>query len=338
MSNLKFSIVIPYQQRRENIRSVFAALADQTMDGGEFEVIVGALEQSDELAAARSEFTDRLTINSVRSNPDENVAHARNVAMRQTSGQVIVVLDTDIAVTNQTLQTLYDGYFADQQNICVLGRMLGHLDSAPMPWALGDWSLAALPAATIREHDLIFDTGFHEGKSRDQEWGYRIHAAGIPIVVGENVNPVHLANLSDTRRFLSKWPTLEVELSLVFGGEAANRLHSEVTRESAAIVDRPDQTLGVIRGKAGGTDLLVLGAYVDPDGIADDEALVLFDDGSALEVLPLVGLALPYPDNSVEECRVLPAIMELSDRYRHAVVREAHRVATRAVTPRPDGV
>ena len=44
----KISVCIPYKQRIENIEIVFDELSNQTMDTAEFEVIVGAMEYSEE--------------------------------------------------------------------------------------------------------------------------------------------------------------------------------------------------------------------------------------------------------------------------------------------------
>ena len=62
MNGLKFSVVIPYRRREDNIRVVFESLAEQTMDRSRFEVIVGAIEYSEEFIRICQEFTDRLTI------------------------------------------------------------------------------------------------------------------------------------------------------------------------------------------------------------------------------------------------------------------------------------
>ena len=60
MNGLKFSVVIPYRRREDNIRVVFESLAEQTMDRSRFEVIVGAIEYSAEFMRICQEFTSRL--------------------------------------------------------------------------------------------------------------------------------------------------------------------------------------------------------------------------------------------------------------------------------------
>ncbi|EPJ38526.1 hypothetical protein STAFG_4392 [Streptomyces afghaniensis 772] len=56
-------------------------------------------------------------------------------------------------------------------------------------------------------------------------------------------------------------------------------------------------------------------------------------------MLPVAGLALPFADQSIDVCRVLPAVTRLSDRYLKLVLAEADRVArtvTGAAGPEPD--
>jgi hypothetical protein len=397
MSGPTFSVVIPYKQRLESITAVFAALADQTMDHARFEVIVGAMEYSEEYVAACREYTDRLTLISVLEDAPWNVGHARNLGIRQAGGDVIVFMDADMIPPAHMLQTLYDKYFADNQNVCVLGQALGYscvvedvgkgtglvmasvdnveaqpyshfrdlitslqaidgvwvddrtvLDSVPLPWALCWSGLVALPAATVRKHDLYFDEGFRGWGSEDQEWGYRIHATGTPLVLGQDVYAMHLPHArqgstntesyrANSSYFLTKWPCLEVEVTRAYGWEEGNRVYPQVRAEVAAAVAEPAHTLGVVRGLSRGTELVVVGAEVDSERRTTNPGITdLFDEASTVDVLPLAGLALPYPDKGVDECRVLPSILSLSSRYRDTVLAEAGRVAANVVAPAPE--
>jgi glycosyltransferase involved in cell wall biosynthesis len=124
-AQLHLSIVIPYKQRLDNISAVFASLADQTLDGSQFEVVVGVMECSAEYVAACREFTDRITIVSVMTAEDGNVCRARNLAMRQASGQVTVVLEADVVLPSGLPQDLHDRYFSQHRNACVLAQMIG---------------------------------------------------------------------------------------------------------------------------------------------------------------------------------------------------------------------
>jgi glycosyltransferase involved in cell wall biosynthesis len=379
----KFSVVIPYRRRLDNLTAVLASLADQTLPGPEFEVLVGAMEYDPEYTLMCRALTGRLDIVSVLTSRDWNVSRARNLALRHATGQVTVLLDADIALPPDSLRGLFDRYFAAGQDACVLGKLAGYaevdgghvgpgqferlpyshyrailaglaagggeitdprwdLDRVPLPWTLVWTALVALPTATIRRHGLGFDERFCGWGPEDQEWGYRVHAAGTPIVRGDGVYGLHLPHVRDaaanwrtdranSRYFLAKWPCLEVELSRAFGWRAANREYPAVTRELAGAAG--GRRLGVARGTVAGGDVLLAGVPLDGQGRIGPEHAALFDTGQPAQTLPLAGFALPYPDKSVAECRVLPPVARLSPRYRDAVLAEARRVARRVAPP-----
>ena len=205
MAGVKFSIVIPYRNRLDNIRVVFQSLTEQTMDPSRFEVVVGAIEYSEEFVRLCQEFTDRLTIIAVMTAGEWNVCRARNLAMRQVSGQVIVILDADMAIPPRLLERLSSEYFTGGREICVLGRAAGYddmltksdmrsasalpfghyrellseleqnggvvedrrddLEDPPLPWTLVWGGLVALPAALVGQHGLTFDFYYAYAKS-----------------------------------------------------------------------------------------------------------------------------------------------------------------------------
>jgi glycosyltransferase involved in cell wall biosynthesis len=385
VTGLKFSIVIPYKQRLHNLTTVLASLADQTMPGSQFEVLVGAMEYSPGYVRLCRDFAGRLDIVSVLTSREWNVSRARNLAMRHATGQVTVLLDADIALPPDCLRGLFGRYFAAGQDVCVLGKLAGYsevdggnvepgefealpyshyrailaglaaggreitdprwdLDQVPLPWTLVWTALVALPTSTIARHGLGFDERFCGWGPEDQEWGYRIHMAGTPIVRGDGVYGLHLPHVRDaaanwrtdrdnSRYFLAKWPCLEVELSRAFGWRVANQEYPGIKCELAGAGDgRP---LGIARGTVAGRDVLLAGVPLDSRGrICQAGAGPLFDGGQPAQTLPLAGFAVPYHDKSVAECRVLPPIARLSARYRDAVLAEAKRVACRVAPPR----
>ncbi|MEV5957057.1 glycosyltransferase [Streptomyces sp. NPDC051987] len=128
MDDLKFSVVIPYKQRLDNIRLVLSALAEQTMDRSRFEVLIGAMEYSPEFVALCAEFTDRLTLRATLSADDWNLCRARNLVLSQARGQVTLVLDADMVLPTRFLENLYERHYAHGQNVCVVGQMIGYDD------------------------------------------------------------------------------------------------------------------------------------------------------------------------------------------------------------------
>ncbi|MER7165438.1 glycosyltransferase family 2 protein [Micromonospora sp. NPDC000207] len=220
------------------------------------------------------------------------------------------------------------------------------LPDTPLAWTLVWTGLVALPTADLHRHDLWFDEEFRVWGSEDQEWGLRVAEAGVPIVRGDGLTGLHLPHsrdvtsnyraLRDNKRYLlAKWPRLDVELYLAVNFTDANAEYPAVAREVADLA-APGTRLGVARGLVDGVTALDVGVVLDEaDRIVDPQLAARFDGGTPTEVLPLVGLALPWPDGSVVECRLLPPIEALTPRYREAVTREARRVAGR-VDPPPD--
>ncbi|MBK3580919.1 glycosyltransferase [Streptomyces sp. MBT65] len=128
MTDLKFSVVIPYKQRLDNIRLVLSALAEQSMDRSDFEVLIGAMEYAPEFVSVAGEFTDRIDVVSILSADEWNLCQARNLALRQARGQVTLILDADMVLPPHFLDNLYDRHYAHGQNVCVLGQMIGYDD------------------------------------------------------------------------------------------------------------------------------------------------------------------------------------------------------------------
>jgi hypothetical protein len=387
VDDLRFSLVIPYKQRLDNLRAVLTSLTEQSMDASSFEVVVGAMEYDPAYVRLCAEFSGRLSIVSVLSADEWNTSQARNLGIRQARGRIVVVLDADVVTAPRMLDNLYERHFQHGQNVCVLGQVMGYeevmgaqvdtvtsrpyadyrqvltelatadrsvLDPrwsdayapafARFPWAFARTGLMALPAETIRRHGLLLDEGFLGWGAEDQEWALRISRTGTPLVLGQDVWGLHLPHRRDfaaqddsakdtNRYYLAKWPRLELELALAFGGWIeADRIFPEAEREVARV--SAGGRLGVLKGRVAGQDTLAVGAVLDERGsLADPDAEALFDTPSAVEVLPLAGFALPYGDQELKVCHVLPAAHRLDTPYREAVLREAGRVCVRLAEP-----
>ncbi len=100
------------------------------MDRSRFKVIVGAIEYSGEFIRICQEFTCRLTIITVMSAGEWNICRVRNLAIRQASGEVIVILDAGMAIPPALLDRLSDEFYTQGREICVLGRGAGYDDIA----------------------------------------------------------------------------------------------------------------------------------------------------------------------------------------------------------------
>ena len=388
---MKLSVCIPYKARLDNLGIALEALARQTMDAADFEVIIGAMEYSTELIALCAGFRERLNLVTVCSSREFHIPRARNLAMRNATGEVIVQIDADTMLAPEALQRLYDYCFAFGQRGCAVGQVVGYdnntggdidsvelrpyeehlaalrdMASAPgwpadprfqvehnIPWAFAWTGLIALPAAAMASDRLYFDESFRGWGNDDLEWGYRVCAGGIPIVLRPDVYGLHLPHTrnaaantltatANADRFLRKWPRRDVELVCLVGDTRANDLWPSY-RESLARASHAATfgaaAFGVAVGVADGGAALLIGVPLDDaDNPVDRDYLACFDARADVKILPLTGIALPFGPGDVASCRVGPGIQRLPAEYRDAVLAEAERVSRRVVVDDDDGL
>ena len=375
VTGVRLSVCIPYKARLDNLKIALEALARQTMSAADFEVVIGAMEYSTELVAACAAFCDRLNLVTVCSSREFHIPQARNLAMRSATGEVIVQIDADTMLAPDALQRLYELCFAFGQRVCAVGQVVGYdnnsggdIDSVELrpyeehltalkemaaspdwpadprfrvdhniPWAFAWTGLIALPAAAVASDQLYFDESFRGWGNDDLEWGYRVCASGIPIVLRSDIYGLHLPHprkvtanrltgKANADRFLRKWPRRDVELARLAGDTRANGLWpgylDELARASDAVA------FGVAVGASRGATTLLIGVPLDGgDNPVDREHLSHFDAASDVTILPLTGIALPYEPGEVDACRIGDRIQRLPARYRDAVLAEARRVS-----------
>jgi hypothetical protein len=213
-----------------------------------------------------------------------------------------------------------------------------------IPWSFAWTALIAVPAALIREHELYFDLDFHGYGVEDLEWAHRLTTTGTPIVMGADVYGIHLPHVRSVaanqrteavnyRRFLRKWPGIDVELAGAFGDFEANARCRDYTDQLRAAVgtDHAGGSLAVLRGEVDGVSTILIGAVVDAEGNP------LEPKPEGFEVLRLTGLALPWNDGEVEQARVLPPVSRIGEPYQERILAEARRVAIDVVVQKQDG-
>jgi glycosyltransferase involved in cell wall biosynthesis len=393
---VKLSVCIPYKARLDNLGIALEALARQTIGAADFEVIIGAMEYSTELIALCAGFRDRLNLVTACSSREFQIPRARNLAMRNATGEVVVQIDADTMLAPEALQRLYDYCFAFGQRGCAVGQVVGYdnnaggdidsvearpyeehlaalrdMASAPgwpadprfrvehnIPWAFAWTGLIALPAAAVAADRLYFDESFRGWGNDDLEWGYRVCASGIPIVLRPDVYGLHLPHTrnaaantltatANADRFLRKWPRRDVELVCLVGDTRANDLWpsyraslARASRAAAFSAGAFGVGVGVSvsvsdgdgDGDGGGGVALLIGVPLDDaDDPVDRDYLACFDGRAEVKILPLTGIALPFGPLEVASCRVGPGIQRLPAEYRDAVLAEAERVSRRVI-------
>ena len=389
VTGVKLSVCIPYKARLDNLGIALEALARQTMGPADFEVIVGAMEYSTELIALCAGFRDRLNLVTACSSREFQIPRARNLAMRNATGEVVVQIDADTMLAPEALQRLYDYCFAFGQRGCAVGQVVGYdnnaggdIDSVEVrpyeehlaalrdmasgpdwpadprfrvehniPWAFAWTGLIALPAAAVAADRLYFDESFRGWGNDDLEWGYRVCASGIPIVLRPDVYGLHLPHTrnaaantltatANADRFLRKWPRRDVELVCRAGDTRANDLwpsyRASLARASHAATPNAAAfgagAFGVAVGVGDEGAALLIGVPLDDADIpVGRDYLACFDGRTEVKILPLTGIALPFGPLEVASCRVGPGIQRLPAEYRDAVRAEAERVSRRVM-------
>jgi GT2 family glycosyltransferase len=231
----RISIAIPYKQRLKNLRMALEGLARQTLPMDCFEVVVGAMEYCSDLYALVEEFAPRLDLVVVMTGRNFAIPRARNVAMRQARGDIVMQMDADTLLGPDALAVV-SRRFAFDPDLCVVGQVVGYdnnkdgdvnlLEETPfeehvarfetlrasqdwpldprfrvphtIPWAFGWTGLIALPRRLVVTHDLFFDEAFAGWGIDDLEWSFRVSRARIPIVLEVDASGLHLPHFRDS--------------------------------------------------------------------------------------------------------------------------------------------
>lgn len=225
----KISVLIPYRARPDNLRIALEAIARQTMRRSDFEVVIGSLDQSPEYLEIISAYFDRIDLVSVMTGGGWHGPRARNMALRQASGKVIVFVEADIVLPADFLQRLVDEHFSGPGQVCVIGELIGYADDVevgeveirpldyyldqladisalpaserdsrlaftdpPMYWPLGWGALIAVTRSVVVENEVWFDEAFIGWGIHDQEWALQLEMAGVPMVFARGLTAVHM--------------------------------------------------------------------------------------------------------------------------------------------------
>jgi glycosyltransferase involved in cell wall biosynthesis len=372
----KLSVCIPYRARMHNLQLVLDALSRQTLPASDFEVIIGAMDQDEELVHLCRSYSDHLDAVLVVSRDQFAIPKARNLAMRQARGSVVVQMDADTLLPPQALARLWHHHMFDQQ-VCSVGQVTGYgnnqdgdvveltpptaadciralaevsgVDVDPLdprfrlqhvlPWAFAWTGLIALPTDAVREHGLWFDESFVGWGVDDLEWGFRVARSRLPIIMRRDVIGVHLPHLRDaaanekTERanygcFLRKWPCRDVEFAAVVGDIEANNTYLGYLETLAGLHGAGNLPAVVVTKEERGW-ILHIGVPVPEHGPHDTPRPAQPRLGNAAAVLPLTGVALPFPDGYFAASDVDPALERLPERLRTALEAEVRRVVAR---------
>jgi len=197
------SVIIPAHNAERHLNQCLSAL--MTCSHPPFEIIV----VDDGSTDATRQVAERYPVKLLATERCSGPALARNVGAKAASGDILLFLDSDVCVQEDTIELLSRSFEADPE----LDAVIGSYDSAPRSQDfLSQYrnlmhfyvhQTGAQRASTfwsgcgaIRRDVFLAHSGFDEGFGRpaieDIELGYRLHRAGRKIVLDRAVQVTHL--------------------------------------------------------------------------------------------------------------------------------------------------
>ncbi len=210
MTEIELSVVVPTHNRRELLKELLLALADQSIAPGRFEVIVvvdgsrdGTMEMLDRL-----EVPYRLL---AHYQEQSGVAVARNNGARMATGQVVVFLDDDVLPDRRLLEEHLASHTEVPGGV-VLGRLAPSGTGQRGGWNVWEERIfvkhyrrlgQGLRTASGRRlysgnfscnrEAFLHVGGFNEELRRgeDVELGFRLERSGVPFQFNDRAWAVH---------------------------------------------------------------------------------------------------------------------------------------------------
>lgn len=229
MAEIKISLIIPYCNRLDNIKYCLKSINMQSLKKNEYEVIIGCLEYSIELLSFIKNEVPGLNAILVLSSEPWNVSRARNIAIKEARGEVVVFVDADVIIPFKYLELHYQTHKESPVPLFVIGQTRDYdegmdiekfkhhpfefyaenylsktIDEIDLPadvrwtidiyidWAMG-WTFNLSLSKNILENNL-FDEDFKGWGVEDIEWAYRVKCAGSKVIFSDKIWAIHLSH------------------------------------------------------------------------------------------------------------------------------------------------
>jgi glycosyltransferase involved in cell wall biosynthesis len=183
---IKASVILPHFNQKEHLIQTLKALKDQTLSWSEYEIIV-----CDDGGYLEKDFDPSIKIITF---PRSGSAFARNIGIKNASGDVLIFLDADMVVQRDFIKRHIDFHHLSQKAICcgirhhqkedgtfqdsdVRERLLKHLnktlETLNHPWFLCYTCNVSIKKAHVI--DNLFDEHFINWGLEDIEWAFRLY-------------------------------------------------------------------------------------------------------------------------------------------------------------------
>ena len=206
------SVAIPTYNRRDRLHHVLSALADQDLDEA-FEVIVVSDGSTDGTSEYLASGATPIPVRAF-SQPNQGPAMARNAAIEEARGAIILFLDDDVVPEPRLLRRHLEAHARHGADAVVVGPMREPRDHAMSAWIAweqemltkqydameqGDYQATARQFytgnASVRTKHLRavggFDTTLH--RAEDIELAFRLDEHGVEFVYEPDASGLHYA-------------------------------------------------------------------------------------------------------------------------------------------------
>jgi glycosyltransferase involved in cell wall biosynthesis len=122
----RISVIVPTYNRSRILGFTLNSLSQQSIDRGDFEVIVVDDGSSDDTMAVVESFQERLQIRYIfQEDKGYRVARARNLGIKAARGRLCALVDSGIIVKREFLANHLQDHSKSKRSICRIGKVLG---------------------------------------------------------------------------------------------------------------------------------------------------------------------------------------------------------------------
>jgi len=210
---MDISVVIPTRDRASHVSRSLQALARQSFPRERFEVLVVDNCSTDNTREVASEFEKSFAHFRLLYESQPGAARARNCGIRDSAGEIVLLIDDDVIPSPQLLQEHWLAHRREPQS-AILGRVTfpWNGSESPFRWVLThrpeylqSFRFAdpdnvpfnhfyscnvSLPRSAFAQVGL-FDEEFRAYGFEDTEFGYRLVRSGVRIVFNPQAEGLH---------------------------------------------------------------------------------------------------------------------------------------------------
>ncbi len=212
---LSFSIVIPCRNEENYIGQCIDSILNQNYDQSLIEILIVDGESTDKTRTIVKKYIDTYKNIKLLDNPAKKTPHALNIGVKNSNGEVIVILGAHTKVDENFL--FYNNKFLQEKNVKVTGgtqhnigktytqNLIGlamempfAMASAKYRWSKSDQFVDTVVYAAYRK-ELFDELGLFEENqiiSEDAEFNWRIRKAGYKIYFSPKIKTYYFPRSS----------------------------------------------------------------------------------------------------------------------------------------------